>query len=291
MGVATGTFQYTNGSPVANGLWQFKLSQDSILVDATAVCVAPRLISGNLDTLGAMTATFAFNDVLSTAAGLNTCYQLTIKDLGGGQVWNECYILTGTSANINLIPPAGRSGCTGIPITVTSGAGTLTGSGTAMTLAIWTAPTALGNSLATDDGTNLTYAGTKVIIDGGEISTPDAVSGPADLSLLAGNATGAGSSKAANVVLDPGVQSTPSLANNGRVSVRPLCAFYFGNVAFSQLTAPRGNPSSSIGAIVFCTDAVGPEDGATWGSVATTSGNGALLRWTNTPSPNWLVIG
>src|SRR5580692_11119219 len=100
MGVATGVFQYTTGVPVASGKYQWKLSQDAILVNATAVCVAPRLIDGNLDTLGAMTATFAFNDVLSTAAGLTTCYQLTVKDVGGGQVWNECYTLTGTSANI-----------------------------------------------------------------------------------------------------------------------------------------------------------------------------------------------
>jgi hypothetical protein len=107
MGVCTGTFQQPNGSPVANGLYQFKLSGDAIL-SATA-CICPPVFFGNLDANGNMTATFLFNDVLLTSAGSTTCYQLTIKTNGGGQVWNECYFLTGTAANLTTYPPSGGS--------------------------------------------------------------------------------------------------------------------------------------------------------------------------------------
>lgn len=118
MGVATGTFQYPNGSPVANGQYQFKLSQDAI--NSPTTCVSPVLIRGNLDANGNLTATFLFNDVLSTSAGLTTYYQLTVKGVNGGQVWNENYQLTGTAANLNTIPPLG------------SGTGTIISSGPAL---------------------------------------------------------------------------------------------------------------------------------------------------------------
>lgn len=105
MGVCTGTFQFPNGSPVANGLYQFKLSQEAI--ESPTACIAPTLISGYLDNNGNLTATFLFNDVLITSTGTTTTYQLTIKANVGGQVWNENYYLTGTAANLNIIPPSG----------------------------------------------------------------------------------------------------------------------------------------------------------------------------------------
>src|ERR1700757_3977007 len=114
MGVATGNFQYTNGSPVANGLFQWKLSNDAILGTSTAVCVAPPVVDGILDTAGFMSATIAFNDVLTTTSGESTYYQLTVKGANGEQVWNEYYSLTGTAANLNLTPPGGP------PIVVTT---------------------------------------------------------------------------------------------------------------------------------------------------------------------------
>jgi hypothetical protein len=67
----------------------------------------PKLITGQLDANGAMTATAIFNDALITSQGLNTTYQLTIKDQGGGQVWNETYFFTGTAANLSLVLPSG----------------------------------------------------------------------------------------------------------------------------------------------------------------------------------------
>lgn len=105
MGVCTGTFQLPNGSPVANGLYQFKLSQDALQYGTANI--APTLISGNLDSSGNLTATFLFNDVLTTTAGFVTTYQLTVKDKNGGQAWNESYFFTGTAANLNLYPPSG----------------------------------------------------------------------------------------------------------------------------------------------------------------------------------------
>ena len=100
MGVATGTFTYPNGSPIASGLYQFKLSAPALFSNA---CNVPVLFTGLLDTSGHMTATFNFNDVLTPTT---TSYQLTVKDIHGGQVWNGIYTLTGTAANINIIVPS-----------------------------------------------------------------------------------------------------------------------------------------------------------------------------------------
>src|SRR3974377_1462106 len=106
MGVVTGIFEFPDGSPVQNGSYQFKLSGDSINI-ATAACVAPVLITGALNAGGTLSTTLLFNDVLDTNLGFTTFYQLTVKDQGGGQVWNENYQFSGTAANLNTIPPAG----------------------------------------------------------------------------------------------------------------------------------------------------------------------------------------
>lgn len=108
MGVATGTFQLPNGSPVANGLYQWALCGDAVLL--SVACVCPILFFGYLDSNGNMTATFAFNDALTVSTG-HTCYQFTVKSNNGAQVWNESYFLTGTAANLNTLPPG--AGCGG----------------------------------------------------------------------------------------------------------------------------------------------------------------------------------
>ena len=123
MGVATGTFTLPNGSPVANGLYQWKLSQDTICT-VTSACICPPLFYGNLDTNGNMTATFLFNDVLTPSG---STYQLTVKGNAGQQVWNEIYYLTGTAANLNNIPPGGGS-------TITSGTTLIANAATAVPL-------------------------------------------------------------------------------------------------------------------------------------------------------------
>jgi len=124
MGVVTGVFQFANGSPVANASFQWKLSGDAVLFSGTAACVAPPVISGTLDANGNMTSTFAFNDVLSTTAGASTTYQLSVKARNGGQVWNETYYLTGTAANLNIIPPGGSPQVT-VTATAATGSGGL----------------------------------------------------------------------------------------------------------------------------------------------------------------------
>jgi len=106
-GTVTATFKYPTGSPVANGIYQFKLASDAI--EFSVACTAPQLVSGNLDANGNMNATLVFNDQLLTLFGYSTNYQLTVKGLDGGQVWNETYYLTGTAMNLNLVPPSGAS--------------------------------------------------------------------------------------------------------------------------------------------------------------------------------------
>jgi hypothetical protein len=105
-GNVTGQFILPNGTPVANGTYQFSLNAAAA---GTAVCVAPTLIAGQLDTAGNLDATLFFNDELNTFFGYNTFYQLTVKDVTGKQVWNNKYYLTGTAANLNLIAPLGNS--------------------------------------------------------------------------------------------------------------------------------------------------------------------------------------
>jgi hypothetical protein len=233
-----------------------------------------------------MTATFAFNDVLSTAAGLTTCYQLTVKDVGGGQVWNECYILSGTAANINLIPPAGRSGCTGIPLTVTSGTGTLTGSGSAGVVALWTGPTALGNSGLSDAGTGLTYIGNSLSFDGLDSVNAGATTiqvidtaGTGALEFIAGGGSGGGNNITSN--------GAYIFAGGGKPHV-----LYFPSTVFVSLGTPNATlvGHGGDGAMIYCYDAKGPQNSATWGSAASASGTGALLRYC-TASAGWLVIG
>jgi hypothetical protein len=119
VGIVTGTFTLPNGSPAANALYQWKLSGDAIAT-STSAAIVPTLFTGNLDTNGNMTATFLFNDALSTSAGLSTTYQLTVKAQTGAQIWNENYQLTGTAANINTIPPAGSTVSLN-PVTVVTG--------------------------------------------------------------------------------------------------------------------------------------------------------------------------
>lgn len=105
MGVVTGTFQNASGTVVANGTYQFKLSGDAIV--SGQYCLAPTLVVGYLDVNGSLTATVAFNDIMTATSGL-TSYQLTVKDRIGSQVWNEKYTFTGTAAvNLNSYPPSG----------------------------------------------------------------------------------------------------------------------------------------------------------------------------------------
>lgn len=150
MGVATGKFLYPNQSAVANGLWQWKLSGDGVSLNAS--CNVPILISGLLDTNGNMTATFAFNDTLAGPSGATTTYQLTVKDVHGGQVWNETYYLTGTAANINTILPTGPPGSGGslLVVRLILNGGTALGAGNFALSAGWGSTAAVSGVVGFD---------------------------------------------------------------------------------------------------------------------------------------------
>ena len=183
MGVVTGTFQYPNGSPVANGLYQWKLSGDAI--EPGTACVAPILFSGQLDTNGNMTSTFAFNDVLSTACGPSTNYQFTVKAPGGGQVWNEVYYLTGTAANLNSILPS--CGPAGGPVTVTTSAlvletnGTLNSNQLLLNLVQGTGITLTNTAGATTFNVSARTGSINYVIDGGGTTVATGVKGQVNI--------------------------------------------------------------------------------------------------------------
>lgn len=115
-----------------------------------------------------------------------------------------------------------------------------------------------------------------------------------DLDLFAGTASGA--HVGGNVVLGPGpnISGNPVAAGVIYVATRSSLTglvTYLGNVTEGVVPSPpTANPDSSStkGALIFCTDAKGPQDGATWGSVVVGSGTGALLRYTGSA---WIVIG
>jgi len=204
-------------------------------------------------------------------------------------------------------------------------AGGVTGTGTAGTLPIWTASSTLGNSALTENDSShtLTYAGNvfqltgatgTAIFLGGNVGMNSRFAADDDdgtvgrggtATLLAGAGTAAGvpggdakviagnggsTAAGGNVYLQAGQSANPATGPFGVIT----CVegvFYFTALTFSNLPAPPPNNPETInnhGATVFCTDAKGPQDGATWGSAAAGSGTGALLRYTGA---GWIVVG
>lgn len=231
MGVVTGQFQLPNASPAANALYQWKLSGDAIAYSVTSACICPVLFTGNLDTSGNMTATFLFNDVLSTSAGLTTNYQLTVKASGGGQIWNESYYLTGTAVNLNTYPPGGS--------------GTGSGGGGGFVGGVW----AYAGDVISLDGSGI-FAQAQTVTPGGAmtLSVGGAVlddgngnalhlGGVENFNLSNDTGQGAGfvntSGNTAKLFGNPlsvGFFETPGIVN-GMVATSPTCTF--GNYASS----------------------------------------------------------
>ena len=97
LGLVTGLFLHADGTPV-NGSAQFKLSADFV---SNAACFAPTVINFPV-TSGSMTASVVFNDRLLPSGSM---YQITVKEVGRGQVWNGKYSLVSGTANLTLIVP------------------------------------------------------------------------------------------------------------------------------------------------------------------------------------------
>lgn len=97
LGLVTGFFIRADGKPV-NGSAQFKLSADYV---SSVACFAPTVVSFPV-TSGSLTASVIFNDMLSPSG---STYQITVKDLGHGQVWGGNYSLLSGTVNLTLVVP------------------------------------------------------------------------------------------------------------------------------------------------------------------------------------------
>lgn len=143
--------------------------------------------------------------------------------------------------------------------------------------------------LAGSDGAS--NIGAELFLSGGSPSSLGNTAGDAELVGGAGSDTNA---SGGNVYLSPGRGN--GTGKNGAVKIyyqsatSVLAPLYLSSVTFANLTAPSVDPitSSTHGALVFCSDAKGPQDSITWGSTAAGSGTGALLRYNGS---NWTVVG
>ena len=172
------------------------------------------------------------------------------------------------------------------PVVVITPASGVTGTGVTGQVALWTSSTAIGSSLSIND---LGAAGLFVILP--TVTSP-AVGGNVDI--LAGR-TSATSSLGGNIDIRPGgcAVGGNTLANVGYITLSGV-VYLNSQTAFNQLVAPNPNSGPGAnGAVIFCRNANGPQDGATWGSIASGTspanpGTGAILKYDGT---NWRVIG
>lgn len=91
----TGTWQFPDGSAVANGTLYLQLTQDANVVSTGQI--APRIVQITLDATGSIpAATVVFANDELTPSG--TLYQVAVTQQGGGRVYGpELYSITGTS--------------------------------------------------------------------------------------------------------------------------------------------------------------------------------------------------
>lgn len=106
--IVTGSFEFDNGQPVANGTVNMKLMQDATVV-ATGQ-LAPAVVSFVLDsngTLGSGVTMFASDELTPS----NIAYVVTVTAHGGGQVYGpEFFVISGTSPiNLNNLLPSANS--------------------------------------------------------------------------------------------------------------------------------------------------------------------------------------
>jgi len=99
----SGTFQYSDGTPVAGGSVWMKLPQDAVVLGTAQI--APQWVRKILDNTGSLPANtlVVFTDELSPS-GLT--YTVSVVAPGGGLVWGaESIPITGASFNLNTAVP------------------------------------------------------------------------------------------------------------------------------------------------------------------------------------------
>ena len=222
-----------------------------------------------------------------TATGVSGLTLETNEVLNGSQTLLDLHAGTGITLTDN---GTGR-------VTVASSGGGVSGSGTTGTIPVWTSSTALGNSGFTDNGAgtvnyvsglSLTASGFVRIAATGTIGSTGN-----DVTFTAASDTGAGG-KGGSIGLKPGSGNGFGVDTSGVVYIENgagATAFYLSNLNFSDLAAPLPLPGSASNrkkAMIICNDAMGPQNGATFGSIAAGGGTGAILAYDGT---NWRVIG
>lgn len=178
--------------------------------------------------------------------------------------------------------------------------GGVSGNGIVSCLSRWTGSTVLSSSGLCDDlAGNLSYTSTNVNLTTSLIGGNAAISGAPNSSGNGGAGVINGGSSVSGgvggpVLLVPGLG--PTAGTNGAVAIgtgltaQPFSLFT-GVVVFASLGTPPNNPvlasPSRKGAILFCTDCSGPQDGASVGTVAIGGGSGTLVLYDGT---NWRTV-
>lgn len=101
----SGTFQYPNGSRVANGKLYLRLSQDAQITNGGGQLTGGTYVVVNLDTNGSIPAGTSIwgNDNLIPTG---TTYKCSVTSPGGALVWGlETVSITGSSFNFNSFAP------------------------------------------------------------------------------------------------------------------------------------------------------------------------------------------
>ena len=151
------------------------------------------------------------------------------------------------------------------------GSGTITGSGTATHLSIWTGTTSLGNSAATDDGTNLLYGGGAIGFSSASVgSTVQLNTNAAIRQSLQINASGA-------AVIDAGNGTTG--VNGGNIVLNAGTAT---NATGGLIQLDAGSSSTGPGGDVYLHAGGASAGGQPAGNILLGAGQGAAIAGNGT---------
>lgn len=239
---------------------------------------------------------------LSSTATANASYQCNVA----GYAKFRARISTYGAGTITV---TGRAS-TALASAIAAGGG-MTGSGTANTLSKFTGSSTLGNSLATDDGSSLTYTGTGIIfgaspaimlleksITGGEQATGPRISGQStngNLNIVASSDTGTAALKVvgayyngaawysaiewANVAGGGATRGTLSLMKSGGTVTSGATNTVFGGTAGTQLfNLQTGNTAAEFPfAVINTNTTVGARTGLVYGLLSNSSFAGTTI--------------